>query len=71
MPFDLDCRDADYRRDPNRPQLQPKTAINGSGTECSRVAERAVRLVGPEREAFIKGTDQPSDCPLRMRTPCV
>jgi hypothetical protein len=46
MPFDLDCRDADYRRDPNRPK------------RCEQPTEReveapAVRLVGPEREGFL------------------
>lgn len=23
MPFDIDCRDADFRRDPERPGVQP------------------------------------------------
>ncbi len=45
MPFD-DNRDADYRRDPERPKRREQSAERDAP---------AVRLVGPEREAFVEG----------------
>jgi len=39
MPFDIDCRDADYRRDPERP----------SAKACLGERSPAVRLVGADR----------------------
>jgi len=48
MPFDLDCRDADYRRDPDRPK---------KCEQSGELDEGPVRLVGPEREAFLGALD--------------
>jgi hypothetical protein len=41
MPFDLDVRDSDYRRDPERPFRRPERQ--------SSPGAYAVRLVGAER----------------------
>lgn len=43
MPFDDDNRDADYRRDPERPRVKVQ----------SEEQPRAMRLVGAEREEFL------------------
>jgi hypothetical protein len=66
MPFEDDCRDADYRRDPGRPKKRPPTDQCAVGAENSHKAP-GVRLVGPEREAFLSEPALTShrrlDCP--------
>jgi hypothetical protein len=44
-PFDIDCRDADYRRDPERPRLKAQLADKPT----------AVRLVGADRTEALSG----------------
>jgi len=49
-PFDLDCRDSDFRRDPERPR--PKAQDEAS--------PRAVRLVGADRTEALATLDHPT-----------
>lgn len=50
-PFDIDCRDADYRRDPERPRVKARDEAQAP----------AVRLVGAEREAFLEINQEESN----------
>lgn len=58
-PFDLDCRDADYRRDPERPR--PHTR------EQDEQQSAALRLVGADRAAALATLDHHQDTEKR---PC-
>jgi len=50
MPFDLDCKDADYRRDPERPSSKAQ----------AEASPRAVRLVGADRTEALAALDHPT-----------
>jgi len=54
MPFDLDCCDRDYRLDPERPKRREHVAENShESVGGGGPIDAPVRLVGPEREAFL------------------